>query len=111
MNAHITLFLKGAAAAFFAGVVATAAVYFGDPAHFTIEHLKAFVPVGVASGLAGLALYLQHSPLGEWKFSQAGGIDRRGGNAETITVRDVLKGEAPAKLPNDAPAAKEGGRI
>jgi hypothetical protein len=101
----IRLFLKGAGVAFAGGVLVATAAYFSVPGNVTVSGLKGFIPIGIAAGSVALAAYLQRSPLGQWKFESAGGIDRRGGNPETITVKDVVTGQAPAKLPVDVAKA------
>ena len=90
MNPGAKLVLKSALAAFAAGFVAAGAAYFMDPGHYSLDHLKAFVPVGVASGFAGLYLYLKQSPVSRWLYERAGGVDQRGKTAESLKVTDVL---------------------
>lgn len=87
----VKLVLKSALAAFASGFVAAATAYFMDPQHFSLDHLRAFLPIGSASGFAGLFLYLRKSPVAQWLWEREGGVDRRGTTDTSLKAEDVVK--------------------
>ncbi len=74
----VKLFFKGALMAFAAGLAIATVAFYSDPGHYSIEHLKTFWPVGVAAGFATLGAYLMRSPIPQWIWERAGGVERRG---------------------------------
>lgn len=88
------LLIKSIVVMFAAGAVTTTVGYFADPQHYTLAHLRAFLPVAAASGCTAVVGFLATSPMARWMREKQGLPERR----ETLKKDDPQREDTDADL-------------